>query len=249
MDIVSLHPVDLEAVRRYVAALNGDPPDPNWSGWFSERLRDDVTRSRDGDERAANRLTHGLAFALSQRAPLFTHGAFGLSFWEAQVDRSLGMLMRPPSRLFMEAGFETASARTMPIRLDRQQGMMGGAYIPARLINQAYQLLEDHMERSVKRLMAAEYDALASLGLMHEAVVFARDNGLGLYEAMDVAGPDGQAPPGVSMRTPDRERLDRELVERIVEYQKSPKKPGVIQRLFGRNPQTNANGHIPTSNS
>lgn len=249
MELISLHPVNLEDVRLYVAALNGAAPDPDWNGWFSDRLREDVARSREGDERAANRLTHGLAFALSQRAPLYTHSAFGLSFWEAQVDRSLGMLMRPPSRLFMEAGFEKASARTMPIRLDRQQGMMGGAYIPARLIDQARQLLEDHMERSVKRLVAAEYDPLASLGLMHEAVTFARDNGLGLYEAMDVIGPDGQGLPGVTILSPDRLRLDQALVERIAEYQKLPKKPGLMQRLFGRNPETSSNGHIPNSNS
>ena len=248
MDIVSLHPVDLESVRQYVAALNGEPSDPNWSTWFNDRLRDDVSRSRGGDERAANRLTHGLACALGQRRPAFTYGAFGLSFWEAQVDRSLGMLMRPPSRLFAEAGLDMSSARTMPIRLDRQQGMMGGAFIPARLIDQARQLLEDHMERSVKRLVAAEYDPLASFGLMYEAVTFARDSGVGLYEAMDVVGPDGQGLPGMSILTPDRNRLDRGLADRILELQQPPKKPGLMQRMFGRNPGVSANGHIPNGN-
>jgi hypothetical protein len=137
MEVVSLHPLDLEVVRRYVAVLGGAPVEPAWNGWFSESLRADLARARGGDERAANRITHGLAFALGHSAPIFTGPAFGLSFWEAQVDRPIGMLMRPPSRLFMEAGLDRAVAREMPIRIDMLHGMMGGAWIPARLIEQA----------------------------------------------------------------------------------------------------------------
>jgi hypothetical protein len=246
MEIVSLHPIDAEAVQRFVAVLQGAPPDPAWVGWSPEALRDDVARAGAGDEMAANRITRGLAIALGQSGPFFTHRAFGLSFWEAQVDRPIGMLMRPPARLFMDAGLDTTVARTMPIRLDFQHGMMGGAYIPARLIDQAYQLLDDHMERSVKRLVAAEYDPVATLGIMWEAVSYARDRGMGLYEAMDVVGPDGQGLPGMTMYSPDRKRLDIDLVARIDEYRKPPKKPGLLQRMFGRGASNaNANGHIP----
>jgi len=246
MHIVSLHPIDLETVHRYVAALNGEPPDPVWEGLVAETLRDDMVRARAGDERAAIRLTYGLARALGQAAPIFIHDAFGLSFWEAQVDRPMGMLMRPPARLFVEAGLDASVARTMPTRLDFQMGMMGGAYVPARLIDQAFQFLDEHMERSVKRLTAAEYDPLASLGLMYEAVSYARDNAMGLYEALDVTGPDGEGLPGAAVIRPDRKRLDRDVAQRITEFQKPPKNPGLLQRMLGRGGvKASVNGHLP----
>lgn len=245
MHIVSLHPIDPETVRRYVAALKGEPPDPSLNGALNTHV-DDIQRARAGDERAATRLTYGLARALAQAGPIFTHDAFGLSFWEAQVDRPLGMLMRPPSRLFIEAGLDTAIARAMPTRLDFQMGMMGGAYIPARLIEQAHQLLGEHMERSVKRLVAAEYDPMASFGLMYEAVTYARDNAMGLYEALDVTGSEGEGVTGATVIRPDRKRLDREVAERIVTYQKPPKKPGLFQRMMGRGgTPAHGNGHVP----
>ena len=246
MHIVSLHPIDPETVHRYVAALKGAPLDSSLNGASNGNFGDDARRARAGDERAATRLTYGLARALGHTVPIFTHDAFGLSFWEAQVDRPLGMLMRPPARLFIEAGLDTAVARAMPTRLDFQMGMMGGAYIPARLIDQAHQLLDEHMERSVKRLMAAEYDPMASLGLMYEAVSYARDNAMGLYEALDVTGPDGEGLPGATVIRPDRKRLDRDIAERIAAYQKPPKKPGLIQRMIGRGGSTaSVNGHLP----
>ncbi len=251
MHIVSLHPIDLKTVRRYVAALNGDRADPSAFGALPASLPEETARARNGDERAAIRLTYGLARALGGSTPVFTSAdAFGLSFWEAQVDRPLGMLMRPPARLFMDAGLDAAAARAMPTRLDLQIGMMGGAYIPDRLIDQAFQLLDDHMERSVKRLMAAEYDPMASLGLMYEAVSYARERGLGLYEAMDVTGPDGEGLPGATVLRPDRKRLDRDLVLRIAAYQKPPKPPGLIQRMFGRGGSpASVNGHLPEGDS
>ncbi|MDQ3443814.1 MAG: hypothetical protein M3490_09430 [Chloroflexota bacterium] len=246
MHIVSLHPIDPETVHRYVASLQGEPPDPSLNGALNGNPIDDARRARAGDERAATHLTYGLARALAHTLPIFSHDAFGLSFWEAQVDRPLGMLMRPPARLFIEAGLDTAVARAMPTRLDFQMGMMGGAYIPARLMKQAHQMLDEHMERSVKRLMAAEYDPMASLGLMYEAVSYARDNGMGLYEALDVIGSEGQGLPGATVIRPDRKRLDRGVAERIADYQKPPKKPGLIQRMMGRGGSpASVNGHLP----
>lgn len=246
MHIVSLHPIDLETVHRYVAILNGEPPEPARTGVVAGNLLTDTDRARAGDERAATRLTYGLARALAQSAPVFVHDAFGLSFWEAQVDRPMGMLMRPPARLFIEAGLDAAVARTMPTRLDFQMGMMGGAYVPARLIDHAFQLLDEHMERSVRRLVAAEYDPVASLGLMYEAVSYARDNAMGLYEALDATGPDGEGLPGATVIRPDRKRLDRDLVQRIVELQKPPKGPNLLQRMLGRGgARTGVNGRVP----
>ena len=247
MEIVSLHPLDKAIVERYVSALGGSPPAAAWSGWFSESLRQDVQSAKAGNEGAANRITLNLARALGQAGPVFTYSAFGLSFWEAQVDRPIGMLMRPPSRLFVEAGFDPTAARTMPIRLDLQHGMMGGAYIPARLIEQAWGLLQEHMERSVKRLAEAEYDPVASFGLMYEAIGYARERGLGLYEAIDVIGPDGQGGAGMAVVRPDRKRLDRELANQIAEFLKPPKKPGLMSRIFGRGggATTTSNGQHP----
>ncbi len=246
MHIVSLHPIDPETVRRYVAAIHGERPGSLLDEAGSGALRDDAIRARAGDERAASRLTYGLARALGQGNPIFTHDAFGLSFWEAQVDRPMGMLMRPPARLFIDAGLDAAAARTMATRLDFQMGMMGGAYIPARLIDQAHQLLDEHMERSVKRLMAAEYDPMASLGLMYEAVSYARDHAMGLFEALDVIGPDGEGLSGATVLRPDRKRLDRNVAERIAAYRQLPKKPGLIQRMLGRGGSlASVNGHLP----
>ena len=234
MEIVSLHPLDLDVARRYVESLRGGEVEPAWRGWFSERLLEDVARMAAGDELAANRVTLGMARALSYHQPLFVHQPFGLTFWEAHVDRPIGMLMRPPSRLFQDAGFAPAAVRAMPIRLDLQHGMMGGAYIPARLMDQAHALIEDHLERTVKRLVAAEHDPMPTIGLMYEAVAYARDRGFGLYEAMDVVGPDGEGIPGATVVWPDPKRLDPAFRELIVAYQKPPKRPGLIKRLLGR---------------
>lgn len=246
MEIVSLHPIEPDIVERYVAALKGDSPDPAWVGWFSESLRVDLERARTGDEMAANRITRGLALALSHASPMYVGRSFGLSFWEAQIDRPIGMLMRPPSRLFMDAGLDSDIARAMPIRLDLQHGMMGGAYIPARLIDQAHDLLEEHMERSVRRLVAAEYDPYALFGQMYQAISAARVGGQGLYEAMDVTGPEGQSLPGTVALVADRKRLDPGLVERISLFATPPKKPGLLQRMFGRSgPASSSNGHSP----
>ena len=86
----------------------------------------------------------------------------------------------------------------------------------------------------MKRLVAAEYDPMPTIGLMHEAVAYARDRGLGLYEAMDVVGPDGEGIPGATVVWPDQKRLDPALRDRIVAYQKLPKRPSLIKRLLGR---------------
>lgn len=245
MQVVSLHPIEPEVVTAYIAALRGEPVPAAWSTWFREGLRDDLRAARANDERAATRLTYGLAQALSDASPSYYGVVSGLTFWEARVDRSIGMLMRPPSRLFQDAGLDADSARAMPIRVDLHLGMMGGAYIPARLMDQAAQLFDEHLERSARRLVEGENEPYAALALMYEAVAYARDRGLGLYEAQDVLGPSGETSAQRTVVAADRKRLPKALADRVEIALTPPKKPGLFQRLMGRGSDHASNGHGP----
>lgn len=248
MDVISLHPFDPAIAERYVAALVGKgTPDPGWSAWWSDALPQAVDQARGGDETASNRISLGLARALAEDQPSFLIPGFGLTVWEAQIDRGVGMMLRPPSRLFQDAGLDVAPSRSMPIRLDSQQGMMGGAYVPARLVPQVSELLETRFDRTVRRLVEAEYDPLVILGLVFEAVAHARRHGFGLYEAMDAFGPEGQSTSGMGVVTADPKRVDKALRQRIELARRSPKKAGFLTRLFGRGTQPQeivSNGHL-----
>lgn len=237
MEVISLHPFDPEIARTYVAAVTGEaPPDPSWSGWWNAGLVQARGRARAGDETAINQVTLGLAWALGSHHPTFVHDGFGLTVWEARVDRGVGMLLRPPSRLFTDAGLDIATARNMPIRLDLQSGLMGGAYIPARLIDNLEAIIESRFDRTVRRLTEAGYDPVRTMGLMTEAVAFAQRNGMGLYEAIDAVGPDGQAWRGMRVIEPDPKRLSTDLRQRIALAQKPPKAQGqgLFDRMFRR---------------
>jgi hypothetical protein len=146
------------------------------------------------------------------------------------------MLMRPPSRLFGDAGLPPAIARAMPIRVDLGGGMMGGAYIPARLISNLRHLLDTRAERMIRRMVEADYDGVPLLGIMIEAADAAAAADLGLYEALDVVVPEAPEadPPGARVVLPDRKRLPRELRQRLEEAAKPPKKPGLVARLLKR---------------
>lgn len=249
MEVISLHPFDPDIARRYVAALSGEaPPDPSWGAWWHAGLVRVWESARSGDEPAINQLTLGLAWALGSHHPSFVHDGFGLTVWEARVDRGVGMLLRPPSRLFTDAGLNIATARNMPIRLDLQSGLMGGAYIPARLIDDLWEIMETRFDRTVRRLVDAGYDPVRTMGLMTEAVAFAQRNGLGLYEAMDAVGPDGQAMPGMQVIRPDPKRFGKELRQRIAIAQTPPAVKGtsLLDRVFRRHTSPTApplNGH------
>lgn len=250
MEIISLHPFDSEIARRYVAALRGEaPPDPSWDGWWSDALPRASERARAGDEAAMNQLTLGLAWALGSHHPTFVGDGFGLTVWEARIDRGIGMLMRPPSRLFADAGLDAATARAMPIRLDLEAGVMGGAYVPARLIDDLDTIIETRFDRTVRRLAEAGYDPARTLGLMMEAVAFARRGGMGLYEAIDAVGPDGQAIGGGVVIEADPRRLGREMRQRIAGAQRAPKRErrSLIARLLHRQTPvaTSPNGFHP----
>lgn len=253
MELCSLQPFDLETVGRFVAVLQGAPAPPGWSGAWLDTARRSLPAMDAGNEEAACAVGYALGLALSREQPVFAAPRFGLTVWEAQIDRGIGMLMRPPSHLFRDAGLGIHAARALPIRLELSRGTMGGAYVPARLVPDLAAFLDKHEVRIARRLAAAEYDPVAMLGLLLEAVSFARDHGLGLYEAMDVVTPDLRPVlPGARVIGPDRKRLPKEVRDRIAQAAKPPKEPGLLARLFGRTPanfpghggQIVVNGHV-----
>jgi len=233
MELISLHPFDMRIAEAYVKAVRGDSaPDPRWSSWWRDDLRTALDELREGRESAANRLTTGLALAMTTEYPAFAEQGFGLTTWEARVDRGVGMLMRPPARVFVDAGIDRRLVDAMPIRLDLQAGMMGGAYVPERLVGQLETLLDERLERMAKRLKDAEYDPFPTLGLMREAVRYAKERDLGLYEAIDVVIP------GMSVvQAPEKKQLDPAFRERIEKAIAEEKKPGLFGRIFGRKKQ------------
>jgi hypothetical protein len=255
MEQTSLHPLDLDVVRAYVAMAMGsggldqiEGLDPNWGKQLDLMATDARRRAATGDERGANALSYGLAQALAAVQPSFFHPGVSLTAWEARIDRGIGMLMRPPSRLFVEAGLDVVSARTMPIRLDLSRGMMGGAFVPARLIPDLARLLEARLERTMRRLIDAEFDGVAVMGLVFEAANYARRHGVGLYEAIDVVLPDAPEamPPGARVIVAERRRIDPDLRRRLEAAAKPPKKPGLLARMLGRGARSgNGRAHYP----
>lgn len=218
MDLCSLHPVTVDDARAFLAVLAASPPG---------RLAA-LSETSNG---YPNALGHTFASYLADRAVSFVMPGVSLSTWEIRIDRGIGMLLRPPSRLFVEAGMPIETARRLPIRLDAGGGMMAGAYVPASLIPQLEKLLTERLERQARRLAEAEIDAVPILGLMLEAVGRARAGGTGLIEAADVFGTAGMRG-GVVLA--DAKRVDRELRRRIELAIKPPKEPSAIGRFFGR---------------
>lgn len=242
-ELCTLHLLEPGILARYVAAVTGHaepeavaPLTPDWSSRIVRAARVGYERAAAGQEQGANTISHGLARILATSQPTFFLPGAGLTAWEARFDRGLGMLMRPPSRLFGEAGLPLAVARAMPIRVDLSGGMMGGAHIPARLIPDLQRLLDHKAERLVRRLVEAELDGVALLGLYIEAADAAAADNLGLYEAIDVLVPEAPEadPPGLRLLQPDKRRLPADLRQRLEEAAKPPKQPGLAARLFRR---------------
>jgi len=227
MELSSLHPVTGDDARAFLEVLATASPG---------RLAT-VPETSNG---YPNALGHAFASFLADRTVSFVLPGLSLSTWEARVDRGIGMLLRPPSRLFVEAGMSVEAARRLPIRLDAGGGMMAGAYVPASLIPQLEELLTGRLERQARRLAEAEIDAVPVLGLMLEAVAAARAAGTGLIEAADVYG-SAEMRGGVVMA--DARRVDKALRRRIEVAIKPPKEPGAIGRLIGRRrPPMSSNG-------
>lgn len=252
MEDCSLHPLDPAVVDRYVRALTGDgaqalglgTPDPAWEAALLARGRDAYRRAREGSEEGANAVSHGLALALATAQPTFATPGLALTTLEARIDRGIGMLIRPPSRLFADAGLPPAAAWAMPIRLDLARGTMGGAFVPARLVPDLERLIETRSARLLRRLAEAELDNVAVLGLLIDACATARRQGFGLYEALDAVVPDAPEadPPGARVVTADRRRLDPALRGHLEALAKPPKPPGLVARLLGRGADRGASG-------
>ena len=228
MEACSLHPFDIATVETYVRQLDG-----------ADTL---------ASTKMTNAITAGLARELAAKHPTFAHHGLGLTPIEARIDRGVGMLLRPPSRLFSEAGLDQPLARSLPIRVDLAGGTMGGAFIPAKLIPELQRLIERRTDRFLRRMAEAEMDSVAALGLLIEACQYAADRQLGIYEAVNVILPDTPAswPAGATVIAADRNRLDRDLRKRLEEAAKPPKKPGLVARLLGRgrgSARTTPNGH------
>ena len=242
-ELASLHPFDPAFVARYVAAVQGEmtasellPTAPAWAEREIERARIGYARAEGGNEAGANAVSYGLARMLAAVEPVFFLPGLGFTQLEAKFDRGIGMLLRPPSRLFGDAGLATVAARAMPIRLDASGGIMGGAFMPPAQMPRFRDLLEQRMDRLARRMVEADLDAPAFVGLLLEVSAYAADRGLGLVEASDVVVPGVPAsqPPGLQLIAPDRKRLDRDLRRRLEEAARPPKQPGLVARLFGR---------------
>ena len=220
-----------------------EPTDPAWSHLMPSTLIDDLTKAREGDETASNRITLAFARVVALQHPTFFHDGLGLTTWEARVDRGIGMLMRPPSRLFVEAGLHRKQVEAMPIRLDLQGGLMGGAWIPPRLIGNLRELLDTRLDRLARRLHEAEYDPYALLGLMDSAATYAGDRDLGLFEAIGVVGPYGEHSSGVEIIAAEPNRMNQDILRRIEIAITPPKKAGLFSRMLGRG-HVGSNGHV-----
>lgn len=241
IDGSTLHPIDADLLRRYVLALRGNAPaaavvpqHPAWAEQVVARARVGHEKARNGDEAGANAVSLGFAQVLATAQPTFYLPGASLTALEARIERGVGMLMRPPSRLFGEAGLDTPAARAMPIRLDLAAGSMGGAFVPARLVPQFADLLRARETRLLRRMVDAELDAVAVFGLLLQTVEWAEARGQGLFEALDAIVPEAPEadPPGATIAAPNRKALEPALRKRLEEAAKPPKKPGLLSRLF-----------------
>ena len=240
-EFATLHPYDPRFVRDYVAAVRGDlsgaqllPAAPEWANRELARAKRGYQRALVGDEVGANLVSHELARLLGAGMPVYFVPGAGLTQLEARFDRGLGMLLRPPSRLFMDAGLESTAARRMPIRLDASGGSMGGAFVSPALVPQFRAHIEARLERLARRMAEAEMDAPAYVGILLEAATFAESRGFGLFEAADVVVPGvaESEPPGLTLLQPDRKRLDKSLRQQLEEAARPPKEPGLFARIF-----------------
>ena len=219
----SLHPVTTSDVVEFLSAC---------AAGTSERGAAGLEMLTRGDSRGPAAAGVALAEFLAARQPSFVLTEISFTNWEATIDRGLGMLLRPPARLLVDAGLDREIAKQFPIRLDHNGGMMAGAYVPAHLIDQLHTLLESRLERQLRRLTEAELDPVANMGLMLQAVEYAHQHGTGLIEAADVV--DGL---GRSFRAvvADRKQLPKSLRARLEATARPPRKPGLMGRLFGAN--------------
>ena len=223
----SLHPIVPAAVCDFVFACQGNRP----GGPGVERGVAGFEWLRRDDSRGSDLVTSGLALFLAERRPTFVFPDSSLSKWEASIERGIGMYLRPPSRLFVDAGLERELVQRLPIRLDGSGGMMGGSFIPAHLIEQVSKVLDERLAQQLRRMVEAEIDAVATMGLMLDALEHARANKTGLFEAADVIGPE--MPGEYQFVVASRDRLPKDVCKRLEHAAKPLSKPGVLKRMFG----------------
>lgn len=234
MELYTLHPLPQDAVANFFATMRGEPaadgntqPVESNAFWFRKIAGNPHPRPND--------ITFGLAAWLAGREPVFARQGLSLSSWEARVDRGAGMYLRPPSRLFIDEGLDPAIARSMPIRIEGGDSMMGGAWVPPRLMPQFFERLDVHLARSVRRLNEAELDGVALMGVMYEAARYASAREMGLFECVDLldAADSSTWPPGARVVS---RSTDKALIERIKHELQPPREPGLIARLLRRKP-------------
>jgi len=253
----ALHPFDPQLATEFVRVASGHQAsltdiDPGWSDRVVHDARASFELARSGQARGFYELTAAFGQLVAAKYPSFAHEGLSFTAWEAQVDRGAGMLMRPPARLLIEAGLEPEVGRRLPIRLDFTLGLMGGAWVPSRNVPQLAALLDDRFERLVKRLVAAEMDPYPYMSLLIEAVRYAADRNLAIFESLGVVLPDEPAsvPPGGVLIAYDRKRIDPEMKQRIEIATRPPKTAGRLARLLGKGQQSpiddlpSRNGHI-----
>ena len=249
-NVYSLHQVSVDDLREFLALLNGGASDAE----EIEQGRKGLVMLEAGDSRGPDLLTHAFARFLAFRRPSFVIPDMSLTNWEAQIERGVGMMLRPPSRLFVEAGMSRELAARFPIRLDNQKGTMAGAWLPSHLVGQVDDLLKRRLGTQLTRLRDSEVDPVIVMGGMFAALERARLDGMGLIEAMDVFA-DGRAV-GQVMHITERKHLSKELRAHLEEAAKPPKKQSLFSRLTsGRSdlelrrrdvdvtPMTDLNGH------
>ncbi len=223
----SLHPITTELVVEFLTEVESGSAIPNIT-----RARQGVAWLNAGDSRGPDVISHALATFLTARGPAFAMADVSLSGWEASIDRGVGMLLRPPSRIFVDAGMSRSRAQEFPIRIDQQRGMMAGAYVPPHLIPDLHDLLESKVHRQLRRLQEAEMEPVLTLGTMLQAVGYAREHQTGLLEAMDVLHPEVDAFQIIQINR--RKELDPQLRVRLEEAIQPPKRRGLVSRLLGR---------------
>ncbi len=243
MQLASIHPIDLRVAAAYVEGLSGPQrtmgvPAIDGTLWLQERLegaRRGLEQAAMGRESGANVVSLTLAQILAAAQPSYVQEGLSLTTLEAAVDRGVGMLLRPSSRLFADLGVPTAAARTMPIRIDASAGMLGGAYIPANLVPQFRDLLRERDVRFVRRLHDSGFDGVGVYGFLLELATYAADRRMGLFEAVDAVTPDAPRfnPPGTRIVLVDRKRMDHETVVRLTQSLKPPKR-SFMDRMAGR---------------
>ncbi|MEZ4624396.1 MAG: hypothetical protein R2843_06290 [Thermomicrobiales bacterium] len=253
----ALHPFDPSIATFFVQAVSGDaglPPeiDPVLGRRIVDNARSGMERARSGQIRGYHELTAAFGELTAAQHPSFAHDGLSLTAWEAQIDRGAGMLLRPPARLLIEAGLDPAIGRKLDIRLDFTLGMMGGAWVPPKNVPLLASLLDERFDRLVKRLVAAEFDPYPYMSLIIEAVDYAQERNLGLFESLGVVLPDEPAsvPAGGTLVIYDKKRIDPDLKKRIEIAARPPKTPGRLARLLGQGKRTPlddvtaGNGHV-----